>query len=206
MAESISRSRRKLMKSLVSVPMLPLAATLAGTAEAHRVRAHFHPFGPLPGHGRGRDVSYTFGSMAAPSLENPQMATTYVASTLTRKVGRGPGQTFALGYETFFLTGDMVPRTGGGTIVAGGYYDIHGNPILDRPSPDQRQFFSDCPDGMSLIQIEGGVLPAARLQPHLRGRAVRIHLAQRGRRGHVRQAALPDRDPDAGSGPPHRAS
>jgi uncharacterized protein len=157
MSESMSLSRRKLMKSLASVPMLPLAAAFAGTAEAHRFREFFHLPGPPFDHDHGPAVSYTFGSMPAPSLDEPEnMATTYVASTLTRRVGRGPGQTFALGYDTFFLTGDEVPRTGGGTIVAGGYYDINGQPIRDSSSPDQRQFFSDCPDGTSLLQLDGG--------------------------------------------------
>ncbi|MCO5330122.1 MAG: DUF839 domain-containing protein [Ilumatobacteraceae bacterium] len=34
-------------------------------------------------------------------------------------------------------------------------YDIHNQPIVDPTSPTARQFFSDCPDGMSLLQIPG---------------------------------------------------
>jgi secreted PhoX family phosphatase len=50
----------------------------------------------------------------------------------------------------------MVPGTGGGSVLAGGYVDVHGQPIRDLTDPGQRQFFSDCPDGMSLITIPGG--------------------------------------------------
>ncbi len=104
----------------------------------------------------GAAVRYQFNAMSAPSLANPsQMAETYVASTLTKSIGRH-AETYALGYETFFLTGDTVPSAEGGSILAGGYFDINNAPILDTTSPDQRQFFSDCPDGMSLIALGHG--------------------------------------------------
>ena len=44
----------------------------------------------------------------------------------------------------------------GGTLLAGGYYDIHNQPIIDSSvSGSERQFFSDCPDGSSLLTVEG---------------------------------------------------
>jgi hypothetical protein len=70
--------------------------------------------------------------------------------------GLGPGSDFAdgskqsykLAYQPFFMTGDMVPDGKGGTILAGGYYDINNQPIIDRSvAGKERQFFSDCPDG-----------------------------------------------------------
>lgn len=146
MSQPASLTRRSVLKALGATPVLPIAASFAGEPPAANGR-----------HGASaanRYVTYEFGSMAAPSLADPaQMATTYVASTLTKRYGRNHAETYSLGYETFFLTGETVPATGGGTIVAGGYYDINGNPILDATSPDQRQFFSDCPDGMSLIEL-----------------------------------------------------
>ncbi len=137
--------------------MLPLAASFAGTSEAADLRWRFTPpFGPGRDHGHGLPVTFAFGSMDAPSLADPaSMAKTYVASTVTKHFGRGAGRTYALAYETFFLTGDDVPATGGGATLAGGYYDFYGQPIVDTTSLDQRQFFSDCPDGMSLIQLDG---------------------------------------------------
>ncbi len=122
MSEAVSLSRRRTLKVLSGLPMLPLAASLAGLP----LEAFAAP--------RGAPARFKFGSMAAPSLADPaQMATTYVASTLTRTVGERT-ETFSLGYETFFLTGDMVTATKGGTIRAGGYVDIHGQPIIDTTS------------------------------------------------------------------------
>lgn len=142
MSDTVSLSRRRALQLLTGMPMLPLASSLAGlplVAEAMPMR------GP---------VRYQFGAMPAPSLANPaQMAETYVASTLTKTIGRH-AETYTLGYETFFLTGDKVPCADGGTILAGGYYNINNAPIVDTTSPDQRQFFSDCPDGMSLITLQ----------------------------------------------------
>jgi secreted PhoX family phosphatase len=143
MSEPVSPSRRHALKLLSGVPMLPLATSLAGLPLFAEAR-------PM----MGAAVRYQFGAMPAPSLANPaQMAETYVASTLTKSIGRH-SETYALGYETFFLTGDTVPSAEGGSILAGGYFDINNAPIVDTTSPDQRQFFSDCPDGMSLITLE----------------------------------------------------
>ncbi|MBN8780840.1 MULTISPECIES: alkaline phosphatase PhoX [unclassified Thiobacillus] len=145
MSEPVSHSRRRALQLLSGVPMLPLASSLAGLPLLAEAR-------PM----MGAAVRYQFNAMSAPSLANPsQMAETYVASTLTKSIGRH-AETYALGYETFFLTGDTVPSAEGGSILAGGYFDINNAPILDTTSPDQRQFFSDCPDGMSLIALGHG--------------------------------------------------
>ena len=145
MSETVSVSRRHTLKLLSGVPMLPLASSLAGMSFIAEAKAH------------GLPASFDFSSMAAPSLADPaQMATTYVDSTLTTNFGAHHSETYKLGYETFFLTGDTVNKTGGGSIVAGGYYDIDNAPIIDTSSADKRQFFSDCPDGMSLIELKGG--------------------------------------------------
>src|SRR3569623_2766686 len=142
MSEPVSLTRRRALQLLSGVPMLPLASSLAGLPLLAEAR-------PM----MGAAVRYQFNAMPAPSLANPsQMAETYVASTLTKSIGRH-SETYALGYETFFLTGDTVPSAEGGSILAGGYFDINNAPIVDTPSPAQRQFFSDCPDGMSLIAL-----------------------------------------------------
>lgn len=141
MSDSVSLSRRRALQLLSGMPMLPLASSLAGLPLIAEAR-------PM-----GMPVRYQFGAMPAPSLANPsQMAETYVASTLTKSIGRHV-ETYALGYETFFLTGDSVPSAEGGMTLAGGYYNINNAPILDTTSPNPRQFFSDCPDGMSLLTL-----------------------------------------------------
>ncbi|MGV1868621.1 MULTISPECIES: PhoX family protein [unclassified Rhizobium] len=146
MLESTHSTRRQALKFLASVPMLPLGASAASSLLAL---------------GAARDaaaassnfVSATFSSMAAPSLADPAaMATTTVASQLTVTLEDGNTQAFKLSYQPFFMTGDMVPDGKGGEILAGGYYDIHNKPIIDTSVPGrERQFFSDCPDGTSLL-------------------------------------------------------
>jgi uncharacterized protein len=143
MAESGALSRRRALQFVSAVPMLPLAASMAGTAYVTDAAA-------------ARGLIYSFGGMAAPDLSNPaQMATTYVDSTVTVRRGRGRDITYRLGYETFFLTGQMVPATGGGQELTGDYVDIDNRPIVDTTDPGQRPFFSDCPDGMSLVALPG---------------------------------------------------
>ena len=159
MSEPTSLSRRRALQALTGATLLPLAASFIDGSSVANALGGSRDDDTQRGStriGAGRPVSYQFNGMAAPSLADPaQMATTYVASTLTRTVRPHHTQTFSLGYETFFLTGAEVPRTGGGTIVAGGYYDIDNQPINDPTSPTSRQFFSDCPDGMSLIELPG---------------------------------------------------
>ncbi|HYR25881.1 MAG TPA: alkaline phosphatase PhoX, partial [Aquabacterium sp.] len=108
-------------------------------------------------------VSASFGSMAAPTT-TANMATSYVASTLTLTFSDGSTQTSNLAYEPFFLTGTQVANGAGGTILAGGYYDIHNQPIMDTTGPS-RQFFSDSPDGTSLLTVPGASVPGVTGNP-----------------------------------------
>lgn len=98
-------------------------------------------------------VSASFGAMAAPTT-TANRATTHVASTLTVKLSDNTEQTFNLAYEPFFLTGQEVDKLGGGKILAGSYFDFYGTEIIDRTLPaSPRQFFSDSPDGTSLLKV-----------------------------------------------------
>ena len=98
-------------------------------------------------------VSARFGNMDAPTAI-ANRATTHVASTLTVKLSDNTEQTFNLAYEPFFLTGQTMAKTGGGTIMAGGYFDSSNNPIIDSTGTGTpRQFFSDSPDGTSLLTV-----------------------------------------------------
>ncbi|MGS0759266.1 alkaline phosphatase, partial [Roseateles sp. GG27B] len=57
-------------------------------------------------------------------------------------------------YAPFFLTGSQVPDGKGTTVLAGGYVDINNQPIVDKSVVGkERQFFSDCPDGTSLLSV-----------------------------------------------------
>src|SRR3954469_2394065 len=147
MTDRIQATRRQALKALAYAPLLPLAG---GAASAS--------FSTAAGAATSEITSAKFIPMAAPGLDNPAaMATTTVDSSMQVKYADGTEQLFKLQYEPFFVTGTNVPDGKGGTVIAGGYYDNNMNPILDASSPEatKPQFFSDCPDGMSLIKLDG---------------------------------------------------
>ncbi len=148
-------SRRRLLQLLSSAPMLPLSSSVVGASAL------------LSGCGGGDDAvaatvapslsSVSFSSMAAPTLSNAAaMATTTVGSTMTATFSDASKVDFKLAYQPFFITGDRVPDGNGGTILSGGYFDIYNQPIVDTSvAGKERQFFSDSPDGTSLLSVPG---------------------------------------------------
>ncbi len=141
-------SRRDALKFVAGVPLLPLAVGALGSTS----------YLAIAGRAEAATASFRFIPMDAPSLANPaDMATTLVKSGMQVKYKDGKEETFAFGYQPFFVTGTQVPDGKGGTMLAGGYYDINNKPILDKSaSGDQKpQFFSDCPDGTSLLTVPG---------------------------------------------------
>ncbi len=148
MTESLDLSRRNILKFLSGAPLLPLAG---GSATAALLSACGGGDTAAPA---ATLMSLSFSGMAAPTLAEPaKMATTTVASALNAVYSNGKTLSYALGYQTFFITGAQVPNGSGGTILSGGYFDINNQPILDRTDAGQRQFFSDCPDGSSLLKL-----------------------------------------------------
>jgi len=127
--------------------MLPLGATGIAAVMAHESAFGAQAFSNYK--------TAEFISMEAPSLANPEaMATTTVGSLLEITSQNNHKKTYKLAYEPFFITGDMVPDGNGGKVLAGGYVDIHNRPIMDiSVTGKERQFFSDCPDGMSLLKL-----------------------------------------------------
>lgn len=144
-------SRRDILKWFAGVPFLPLgamatASVLTGCDDDNNNTT------PT------KVVNFknaTFTAMAAPSLANPAaMASTSVASKLSVNWDDGSKTDYDLAYKPFFKTGDVVQNLKGGTIIAGGYVNAKGNPIMDNSvAGKERQFFSDCPDGSSLITV-----------------------------------------------------
>ncbi|MDU5862392.1 MAG: DUF839 domain-containing protein, partial [Acinetobacter sp.] len=148
-------TRRDILKWFTGIPFLPLgamatAATLAGCNDSNNDSDVVTPPPTV------NFKNATFTSMAAPSLANPAaMATTTVASSLSINWEDGSKTDYTLAYKPFFTTGDLVADGKGGKILAGGYVDINNQPIIDKSKPGQeRQFFSDCPDGSSLISFK----------------------------------------------------
>ena len=147
-------SRRQALKIIAGAPILPLAGSAFVFAK--------------PAGAAAAIASVRFVSMAAPGLDNPAaMSTTTVGSGMAVKFADGTEQEFKLQYDTFFVSGMDVPDGKGGTVIAGGYYDINGKPIVDASSTEttKPQFFSDCPDGTSLIKVEGAKVDGVKGNP-----------------------------------------
>ena len=151
-------SRRRALKFLATAPLLPLGAwatssLLSGCATAAPSTAAF--------------ASASFTGMAAPTLANPAaMATVSVGSTLNVAYVDNSTRSYKLAYQPFFITGDRVPDGQGGTVLAGGYFDIRNQPIIDRSVPGkERHFFSDGPDGTSLLTVPGANVPGVKGKP-----------------------------------------
>ncbi|MFL6631032.1 MAG: PhoX family protein [Massilia sp.] len=150
-------SRRRLLRLMGATPMLPLgaggvAALLAGCGGGSD---NDTPTTTAPTSPAVTLASVSFGSMTAPTLAAAAaMATTSVGSTMTVNFSDSSKLDFKLSYQPFFITGDMVPNGSGGTILAGGYYDINNKAIIDTTvAGKERQFFSDSPDGTSLLTV-----------------------------------------------------
>lgn len=153
-ATSTQPSRRDLLKWFAGIPFLPLgamgtAATLAGCNDSSDDAV-------IPPAVKPANLkSATFIKMDAPTA-TADRAKTSVSSKLKIEWDDSTSTEYQLGYKSFFETGTKVPKWGGGEIVAGGYFDAKGQPIMDTSSSTlpARQFFSDCPDGSSLLKLE----------------------------------------------------
>ncbi|MDM0115305.1 DUF839 domain-containing protein [Variovorax sp. J22R133] len=172
MSESVIEfraSRRQALK-LFTAPLLPLggAALLTACGGGSNAAAPAPAPAPAPASAKPNYVSATFSNMAAPSLADAAaMATTTVGSTLKVSFDDGSSKEYKLAYHPFFLTGDKVPDGKGGTVLAGGYFDAQNQPIIDKSVAGQeRQFFSDSPDGTSLLSLANPTVPG------IKGKAV----------------------------------
>ena len=95
--------------------------------------------------------SVEFIGMSAPGTD-AQRAASYTSASVKITYSDATTKSQALGYNTLFKTGDTL-KNGSASVIAGGYYDINGNPIIDTSGATAQQFFSDCPDGNSLISL-----------------------------------------------------
>ena len=148
MNDPTANTRRDVLRLLAGAPLIPIAglSTLSSLLLDGCATAGMAP------------ASATFVGMAAPSTPEAQ-ATTTVGSSISVAYLDGKQQAYMLAYRPLFFTGDRVPDGSGGTTLAGGYYDINGRPILDPSAPSPTQFFSDCPDGYSLLQPASASVP-----------------------------------------------
>jgi secreted PhoX family phosphatase len=166
-------SRRHALKLLGAAPMLPLGGaaflTACGGGGGGGNGVPFLPVAPpaaapAPAPAPANYVSAEFTGMPAPSLAKASdMATTTVGSTLKVSFDNGSSTEYKLAYQPFFMTGDMVSDGKGGQVLAGGYYDIDNQPIIDKSvAGKERQFFSDAPDGSSLLSLPNASVPGVK--------------------------------------------
>ncbi len=155
--------RRILLKLLSSIPLFPL--DVCSSAEFLSDQLSLSDGATQI---KDNPLSVSFTSMPSPSLHNPQeMATTLVGSALNIHSKNSKTTTFNLSYESLFVTGDLVPDGNGGLIIAGGNFNIDNKPIMDRSVAGQeRQMFSDAPDGSTLLCIPNALIP------HIKGKPV----------------------------------
>jgi secreted PhoX family phosphatase len=161
----------RLLRMLGAAPMLPLGSVAAasllsacggGSDDAPVAVAPVAPVVPAI-----TLSSVTFSSMAAPTLANAAaMATNTVGSTMSVNFSDSSKLDFKLAYQPFFITGDMVANGNGGSVLAGGYYDIRNQPIIDTTvAGKERQFFSDAPDGTSLLTVPNANVAGVKGKP-----------------------------------------
>jgi hypothetical protein len=164
MTQAMQPGRRKALKFLAGAPLLPLgAASTAGLLSACGGSSSSAPVvAPAASF-----VSATFSAMPAPDLTAAaKMATTTVASALNVTLSDNSTVSYKLAYQPFFTTGDLVDDGKGGKILAGGYFDINNKPIMDKSvAGKERQFFSDCPDGTSLITVANANVAGVKGKP-----------------------------------------
>ena len=153
-------NRRQWLQTFAGAPLLPLATSLSGASLMltacggnTQTLASF--------------VSASFTSTPAPTLANAaQMATTTVGSSLDLNFSDGSQQSYKLSYQPFFVTGDLVSDGKGGKVLSGGYYDINNKPIMDTTvAGKERQYFSDSPDGTSLLTVPNANVPGVKGNP-----------------------------------------
>ncbi|RZJ21914.1 MAG: DUF839 domain-containing protein [Acinetobacter sp.] len=153
-ATSHQPTRRDLLKWFAGIPFLPLgamttAAALTGCNNSNNDSVVVTPPVVKPANLKAA----TFTAMAAP-VAIADRAKTSVSSKLKIDWDDSSTSEYQLGYKSFFETGTKVPKWGGGEIVAGGYFNAKGEAIIDISVPTTpRQYFSDCPDGSSLIHL-----------------------------------------------------
>lgn len=158
-------SRRKALQFLAGVPLLPLGASASAALLAACGGGNDAPAATQPVN--KNYVSASFSSMAAPTLAHAAaMATMTVGSQLKVKFSDSSEQAYDLDYQPFFVTGDLVADGKGGQLLAGGYYDIYNNKIIDKTvAGSERQFFSDSPDGTSLLTVPNAKVDGVKGKP-----------------------------------------
>ncbi len=101
--------------------------------------------------------SVEFIGMAAPATD-AQRATTFTSASVKITYSDATTKAQALAYNTIYKTGDTL-KNGSANVIAGAYHDINGKPIIDTSGATPEPFYSDCPDGNTLIALANPTVP-----------------------------------------------
>ncbi len=105
-------------------------------------------------------ISVEFIGMAAPATD-AQRATTLTSASVKIFYTDGTTKTQALAYNTLYKTGDSL-KNGNASVIAGGYFDKSGAPIIDTSGATSMPYFSDSPDGNSLLSLANPTVPGVK--------------------------------------------
>ena len=160
-------SRRRLLQMFGAAPLLPLSGLSATAFLAGCGGGSNDVTGPVLAAPVVTLGNVTFSSMAAPTLATAAaMSTMSVTGTMTATFSDTSTLNYKLAYQPFFITGDMVSNGAGGTVLAGGYFNINNQPIIDATvAGKERQYFSDSPDGTSLLTVANASVPGVKGKP-----------------------------------------
>ena len=198
-------TRREVIKWLASIPFLPLgvmatSAALTGCGDDKDSSVVAPPIKPA------KLKSANFIPMDAPTLAKPEaMAMTAVTSALALTWDDNSTTKFELAHKTFFKTGELVNDHKGAKVLAGGYFDIRNQPIFDKSvAGKERHFFSDCPDGSSMLTVKDAKVAGVKGNPVFA--VVQFEYATRDQGGNDMYGKLPspiailslDQDPKTG--------
>ncbi|APZ41881.1 PhoX family protein [Acidihalobacter ferrooxydans] len=155
-AESVSSRRRFLgllggAPFLLSGPSVLTGASLLGMSGSSRASTPATASPATP-------IAIKFNSMPAPSSV-AERATVFTNATIDVIYANNSTKTLSLSYKTLYKTGDTLTTPTGAPVLAGGYFNVYGNPIIDTSGATPKQFFSDCPDGQSLIKLHNSNVP-----------------------------------------------
>lgn len=160
-------SRRRLLQMFGAAPLLPLSGLSATAFLAGCGGGSNDVNSPVIAAPVATLGNVTFSNMAAPTLATAAaMSTMTVTGTMTATYSDTSTLNYKLAYQPFFITGDLVSNGAGGTVLAGGYFNINNQPIIDATvAGKERQYFSDSPDGTSLLTVANASVPGVKGKP-----------------------------------------
>jgi hypothetical protein len=148
MQQPLSARRRSLLKVFCASPVLVNSSLLASTGSL---------LAGCDDSGNPFVTGVEFAGMAAPATDIAR-ATTTTSASVTITYSDGMTKTQPLAYNTLYKTGDVLAN-GSAPVVAGGYFDANGQPLMDTSAAPVTQFFSDSPDGQSLLSLPNPAVP-----------------------------------------------